>query len=157
MQWEDSLLTSADGKRQCTVIMFGLFAPEDAAEGPEFYSNLKQDVETESRKAGEVEKVTIFEGSERGVAAVRFKNADDAEKCVAMMHERQFGTNQLTCELFDGVSDYRVRPSLVGSSGPESGDAKESIEEQERKLEGFAEWLEAGSTDDELNGSGDED
>ena len=151
-QWEDSLLTSADGKRQCTVVMFGLFSAEQAAEADaHFYANLKQDVEVESKKAGEVEKVTVFEGSERGVAAVRFKQADDAEKCVAMMNERQFGASQVTAELFDGVSDYRVKPKLADeAAGASAGGATESIEEQEKKLDDFADWLEADSTDEEF-------
>ncbi|KAL1514640.1 hypothetical protein AB1Y20_003733 [Prymnesium parvum] len=152
-QWEDSLLTSSDGKRQCTAIIFGIFDPEEAtAAGSDFYANLKQDIEVESKKAGEMEKVTIFEGSERGVAAVRFKNADDAEKYVAMMNERHFGTNQLSCELYDGVSDYRVKPKIaeVGGSG------NESVDEQQKNLEGFASWLEGESTDEELVASGDE-
>ena len=108
----------------------------------------------ESKKAGEIEKVTIFEGSERGVAAVRFKQADDAEKCVAMMNERQFGASQVTAELYDGVSDYRVKPKLVEEQGGAAGaGAAESLEEQEKKLDDFADWLEADSTDEELEGA----
>ena len=49
----------------------------------DFYANLKQDVSVECRKAGEVDKVTLFEGSELGVAAVKFKLADDAQRCAA--------------------------------------------------------------------------
>jgi len=155
-QWEDALLTATDGKRQSTVILLGLFTVEEVeAADAHFYANLKQDVEVESKKAGEIEKVTIFEGSERGVAAVRFKHPDDAERCVAMLTERSFGSSQLKCELFDGVSDYRAKPTVVaqGSSeatGQHSGTA-ESVDEQERNLEGFADWLEADSTDEEID------
>ena len=154
-QWEDGLLTGADGKRQCTVVLFGLFSTDEAAAADAaFYANRKQDVEVECRKAGEIEKVTLFEGSERGAAAVRFKTADDAEKCVAMMNERQFGTSQLSCELYDGVSDYRVKPACTvlgeGAAGTAMGDGAESVEDQMRNLDGFAEWLEADSTDEEV-------
>jgi hypothetical protein len=37
---------------------------------------LREDVRVECGKAGAIEKVTIFEGSEQGAAAVRFKSAE---------------------------------------------------------------------------------
>ena len=35
--------------------------------------------------------MTVFDGSEQGAVAVRFKEADDAERCAAMMDARTFG------------------------------------------------------------------
>ena len=78
--WDAGL---SSGRRNSTVVLTGLFdaaevAAEASAEGDTraweaaFYSNLRQDVEVECRKAGAVEKVTLFEGSERGAVAVRF-------------------------------------------------------------------------------------
>ena len=98
------------------------------------------------------------------MAAVRFKQADDAEKCVSMMNERQFGANQLQCELYDGVSDYRARPKLLdladssggAAGGGAAGGGAAAAEEEERNLDGFADWLEADSTDEELDGAEDD-
>ena len=126
--------------------------------------------------------VTVFEGSEKGAVAVKFKGVDDAERCVAMMHERRFGQSTVHCEIYDGVTDYRaahlrqpVRSGGGGSGGDgggagsssggngnggdeggEGGDV-ETIEDQERNLDSFANWLEADSTDEEAGGEEDED
>ena len=102
--------------------------------------------------------MTVFEGSEKGAAAVRFKEADDAERCVAMMDERQFGDAMLHCELYDGVTDYRAAAkqqadAAANGGGPTGGVGSaegESMEDQEKKLDEFGDWLEAGSTDEEL-------
>lgn len=99
--------------------------------------------------------VSIFEGSERGAAAVKFKHPDDAQRCVAMMRERSFGSEALQCELYDGASDYRpraVREAAAVAPGGRVGE--ESLEEQEAQLESFAQWLEADSTDDEAGVEG---
>eukprot|EP00322_Chrysochromulina_rotalis_P005526 CAMPEP_0115832772 /NCGR_PEP_ID=MMETSP0287-20121206/2831_1 /TAXON_ID=412157 /ORGANISM="Chrysochromulina rotalis, Strain UIO044" /LENGTH=481 /DNA_ID=CAMNT_0003286169 /DNA_START=39 /DNA_END=1484 /DNA_ORIENTATION=- len=165
-EWEDGL---GGGKRSATVVLTGLFDREaDAEADADFYANLRQDVEVECKKAGEVEKVTVFEGSEKGAAAVRFKQVDDAERCVAMMNNRQFGQGTVRCELYDGVTDYRslalqhaaahgVRGGSGNGTAPilDSASGVDDIEEQERNLDEFGDWLEAGSTDEEPDGSDD--
>ena len=160
-EWEEGL---GGGRRNATVILTGLFDEAAAAQADaDFYANLKQDVQVECAKAGAVDRVTIFVGSERGAAAVRFKSIDDAERCVAMLHDRQFGQANVRCEIYDGVSDYRalaVQRAAAGAAGASEGSAaagQESVEEQERKLDAFGQWLEAGSTDDEVAGDGEDD
>ena len=76
-----------------------------------------------------------------------------------MMHERQFGAATITCELYDGVSDYRAaRKSTASASEPggDDGAQGESVEEQEANLESFADWLEADSTDEEIDPNADD-
>ena len=156
-EWEEGL---GGGRRNATVILTGLFDEAAAAQADaDFYANLKQDVQVECAKAGAVDRVTIFVGSERGAAAVRFKSIDDAERCVAMLHDRQFGQANVRCEIYDGVSDYRalaVQRAAAGASEGTAAAGQESVEEQERKLDAFGQWLEAGSTDDEA-GEGEDD
>ena len=157
-EWEEGL---GGGRRNATVILTGLFDEAAAAQADaDFYANLKQDVQVECAKAGAVDRVTIFVGSERGAAAVRFKSIDDAERCVAMLHDRQFGQANVRCEIYDGVSDYRalaVQRAAAGASEGTAAAGQESVEEQERKLDAFGQWLEAGSTDDEVAGDGEDD
>ena len=166
-EWDSGL---ASGKRSCTVVLTGLFAPVDAPDDEEeaapFYANVQQDVEVECRKAGVVEKVTVFEGSERGAVAVRFKDPDDAERCVTMMDERAFGQTAIRCEIYDGVTDYRAKAKQQASAdggsggstidGSNGGDDAASLEEQAKKLDEFGDWLEAGSTDEELDAHADD-
>jgi len=148
-EWDDALLPS--GVRASTVVILkGLFTAEEATEADaDFYANLKQDVQVECAKAGEVDKVTVFEGSEHGAAAVRFKRQEDAQRCVSMMCERTFGSGKLACELYDGVTDYRAKAQQQGGAPADGGDGVETIEEQEEKLESFAQWIEADSTDED--------
>jgi hypothetical protein len=85
-----------------------------------------------------------------------------------MMDARQFGQATVRCEMYDGVTDYRARhlrqplpatPSAapsVGANGDDVAGGRESVEEQEKKLDEFGDWLEAGSTDSELDADGEE-
>ena len=91
----------------------------------------------------------IFEGSEKGAVAVKFKSPEDAQRCVAMMNERQFGGEQIKCIFYDGVTDYRAKSAREGG-GPGPAGGGESVDEQEQNLNDYAAYLEAESTDDEL-------
>ena len=143
-EWDDELAGGAGNK---TVVLVGLFSEEEAAsEGADFYANLKSDVEAECRKAGALDKVHVFEGSEKGAAAVKFKSPEDAQRCVAMMNERRFGGTQISCVFYDGVTDYRPKRLQEAAAHP----ATESVEEQEKNLTEYADWLEADSTDEEI-------
>ena len=45
------------------MVLTGLFSAEEAAAAPagdDFYANLKQDIEVECKKAGELDKVSVF-------------------------------------------------------------------------------------------------
>ena len=60
----------------------------------------------------------------------------------------------MSAELYDGVSDYRAQPAAAAGEGAPAvggGAAARSVEEQEEKLDSFADWLEeqASSTDEE--------
>ena len=169
-EWEAGM---APGKRNCTVVLMGLFEASDVPpdEAAAFYANLRQDVEVECRKAGTLEKAHVFEGSERGAVSVRFREADDAERCAAMLDERAFGGRTIRCEVYDGVTDYRAlnkreahapatMPSVALSADSAAatsggGSAGESAVDQEKNLDAFADWLEADSTDEEAGEDGD--
>jgi HIV Tat-specific factor 1 len=77
---------------------------------------------------------------------VKFKSPEDAQRCVAMMNERKFGGTQISCVFYDGVTDYRAREVREAAAHPTT----ESVDEQEKNLNDYADWLEAESTDEEL-------
>ena len=52
----------------------------------------------------------------------------------------------MTCVFYDGVTDYRAKSVQAAAAQP----SVESIEEQEKNLNEYADWLEAESTDEEL-------
>jgi len=163
-EWGAGEATS--GIRNATVVITGLFdaaaiaaADADADGGAAFYTNLREDVQVESGKAGAVEKVTVFEGSEQGAVAVRFKTPEEAERCAAMLDERTFGQSVVRCEVYDGVTDYRAPhkrqpPPAAGSAAANTAAAtaqSDDTDEQVRSIDAFGDWLEADSTDEEID------
>ena len=138
-EWGDGLLPR--GAAASKIVVFkGLFAPAEVAaaeaaggaSAASFYAGLGESVAADCARAGAVDHIHVFEGSEVASAAVRFKRAEDAQRCLLMMGSR--------CELFDGVSDYRA-PHLRARP-------VETAEEQEHKLESFAQWLEGEQSDE---------
>ena len=56
------------------MVLTGLFSAEEAAAAPPgdaFYTNLKQDIEVECKKAGDLDKVFVFEASEKGAVIAK--------------------------------------------------------------------------------------
>ena len=164
-EWDDALAAGAGGQAQ-RVVITGVFDAAEAAasgEAEAYYANLKQDILVECKKAGEVEKLTLFEGSEAGAVMVKFRAADDAERCVAMLGEANFGGAAVKCEFYDGFTDYRAKAvqdaaagraptSGGGGGGGSGGGGGGDDEERDEEKNSVADWLEADSTDDELNG-----
>ena len=166
--WDPGLVS---GRRTSSVILRGLFDASIAAEaeaeadgGAAFYANLREDVRAECAKAGAIEKVAVFEGTAEGVCAVKFKRADDAERCVAMMDARSFGSQgAIRCEMYDGVTDYRAAHKRPGGAAGAAGGGETSREpsrptgthaaaaaaQEDGALDAYAAELEAESTDDE--------
>mmetsp|Transcript_4015 Transcript_4015/g.12057 ORF Transcript_4015/g.12057 Transcript_4015/m.12057 type:complete len:387 (-) Transcript_4015:2115-3275(-) len=68
-----------DGRGLRIVILKHCFDPKDISNYKE-YQELREDIEDESAKFGEVEKVTVFERNPEGVVAIKFKQSASAEK-----------------------------------------------------------------------------
>jgi len=141
LSWdEDGIADNKGGLK--IVVLKHMFDPKDAEGSEDFYEDLKREVgaETES-KCGKIEKLTVFERNPDGVIAIRFDSALSAEKCIQLMNGRWFAGNQIECDYFDGVTDYRV---------------KETEQEMEARLKAFSAWIEgaekdANSTDTETS------
>jgi HIV Tat-specific factor 1 len=162
-EWDDNLVGAGHGIR--VLILKGVWAPSelealsDPADVRAFFSNLRQDMRAECGKSGPVEKVTVFEGHEEGVVAVKFRTPEAAEVCQALMQGRRFGGRQLTAEFFDGHTNYKcaARPGGAAAArgdGGDGGGGSESEEEgmdshaeQQRRLEAMASQLDAQSSD----------
>ena len=169
-EWEAGLSTA--GKRNATVVLTNLFdataiaaARAEPDNGAAFYANLKADITVECGKAGAVDKVFVFEESPLGAVSVKFKQHEHAERCAAMLDERTFGQATIRCALYDGVTDYRAPHKREGggrgeaSAGPaeEARMVVEEDDDEQSKLDSFGDWLEADSTDDEIDPNAAED
>merc|ERR1711998_793469 len=90
--WDD-FRTDAGGR---ILIISNVFAPEDSKEEG-FAEDLEVDIEAEcTKKAGVVEKVTVFKDHPDGVVAVKFKENASAEKMLVVMNGRWFSQRKLS-------------------------------------------------------------
>eukprot|EP00029_Vermamoeba_vermiformis_P002100 TRINITY_DN12494_c0_g1_i1.p1 TRINITY_DN12494_c0_g1~~TRINITY_DN12494_c0_g1_i1.p1 ORF type:complete len:366 (-),score=108.07 TRINITY_DN12494_c0_g1_i1:24-1040(-) len=123
--WED--------KESRIVVIKHLFHPSEAKEDPfTFFEDLKNDIEIEAGRCGEIQTVRIFENNPDGVVIIKFKTTIAAEKCINLMNGRWFAKKQLIAEYYDGFTNYEVR---------------ESDEQEEERIKKWHAWLEAGNED----------
>ncbi|KAG2438123.1 hypothetical protein HXX76_005732 [Chlamydomonas incerta] len=119
----------APPERTTTVLMH-MFAPDDFLDNMLLAEELEQDVRAECTKLGHIDKVRIFKHNPQGVVTIRFRTPDAAQACVGLMNGRYFGGRKLEAFMWDGFTNYNVKP-------------KESAEEEQARLEAFAAELEA--------------
>lgn len=127
LSWNDEG-EDEDGLR--IVILKHMFSLEEAQDNEEFYNELKLEIGIECEKqAGPIEKLTVFEGSEVGAVAVKFKDSISATKCIEVMDGRFFGGMKVECDYWDGVTNYKKM---------------DTEEDEQKRLSEFGDWLEQG-------------
>ncbi|GLE03006.1 hypothetical protein PINS_up011885 [Pythium insidiosum] len=114
------------------VVIKHLFTPEEI-EDDAYELELKQEIEEECSKMGEITKITLFSKHVDGVVVVKFASAGSAAKCMEVMNGRFFAGRKLESHFWDGT-DYTHR---------------ESKEEEKERAEKFDEWLNEGSSSSE--------
>ncbi|EGG18201.1 RNA-binding region RNP-1 domain-containing protein [Cavenderia fasciculata] len=116
------------------IVIKNLFDPKDSWSNLNFYDELKEDLEMGCQRCGEIQSITIFERNPDGVATIKFKDFEAAEKCVALMEGRYFAQRKLTADFYDGFTDYHV---------------EETEEEKEQRLKVWEQYLkDSGENDD---------
>ena len=65
---------------------------------------------------------------------VKFKTDDAAAKCIDLMQGRYFGGRQVSAHMWDGITNYHIKK-------------KETAEEQQARLEQFAQQIEGNEAD----------
>jgi len=126
---------SWDDQELLHVVIKNMFDPVHAKDDPNFYSSLKDDVESECNKFGQVISVKIFERNPDGVAVIKFANSLSAARCIEVMNGRYFDKRKLIAEYYDGYTNYFVQ---------------ESEEDRKIREEQWAKWL-AGNDDYDEN------
>jgi len=124
--------TSDSNNKPKIVILKHMFKPEDFANEPLLKNEIRQDVESECSRFGQVDKTRVFENHKDGVVQVRFRTNEAAEACIKTMHNRYFDGRQIICEYWDGT-EYNV---------------EDTEEEQMKRFEEFSKEME-GSDEDE--------
>jgi len=122
-----------DGSGRKIVLLRHMFSLEEAeGEGPEFYTELAEEVQEECEKIGQVVKVTPIEGHKQGIVSVKFKSSSEAEECIRVMDGRFFGGRTVEASFYDGKTDLRClgsKPAAAKPSVPAAVPAKTSADE----------------------------
>ncbi|KAK8789658.1 hypothetical protein WA171_001749, partial [Blastocystis sp. BT1] len=113
------------------IVLENMFSLEEAQK-PGFKIEMKSDVLEGCEPFGTVDKITVFDTNPNGIVVVKFKSANAADNCVKKMDGRFFAGRKLKAYFWDGHTDYRV---------------KITEEEENEKLESFANWIEGGDSD----------
>ncbi|KAG0324923.1 hypothetical protein BGZ99_001282 [Dissophora globulifera] len=127
---DDENLVKAD-KWTKVCILKHMFTTQELEADPTLLLDLKEEIREECEKVGEVTNVIIYDRNPDGVVSVRFKDKESAEDCVRLMSGRYFAGQQVTAEIYDGHTKYEVQKSQ-----------EELDEEERRRLERYAKWLE---------------
>ncbi|XP_068930229.1 17S U2 SnRNP complex component HTATSF1 isoform X2 [Petaurus breviceps papuanus] len=125
-------------RREQVVIIRNMFHPKDFEEDPLVLNEIREDLQTESEKFGQVKKVLLFDRHPDGVASVSYKEPEEANLCIQALNGRWFGGRQLNVEVWDGVTDYQV---------------EEASREREERLKGWQSFLEHPNIQKETHSS----
>ncbi|CDW88320.1 rna binding domain protein [Stylonychia lemnae] len=130
LAWDDDMHIHEIGLR--IVILEGMFTMEEVEQNSDrtdvFFQELEYEIRSEIENFGAIDKMHFFREHPNGVIKIRFMSSIHADECIKVMNGRFFDGRQLKCYFWDGKTDYRV--------------VKESVEEQNRRIDDFGQWLE---------------
>ncbi|XP_063831566.1 17S U2 SnRNP complex component HTATSF1 [Ostrinia nubilalis] len=155
--WRPEKFIGERSKHERVVIVKNLFHPTDFDKEVQLILDYQQDLREEATKCGEVRKVVIYDRHPEGVAQVTMKEPEQADAVVQLMNGRWFGKRQITAEIWDGRTKYRIAETDADINQriekwdkflEQKDDGKpESKEEKEMKSESKSEELKEKSNE----------
>lgn len=127
LDWRPEKMRGERAKHERIVIIKNLFTPELFDAEVHLIIDYQKDLREECSKCGTVRKVVIFDRHPEGVAQINMGDPEEADLVVEMMNKRYFGKRQLTAELYDGKTNYKIH---------------ETKEELEKRLSNWDQFLE---------------
>ncbi|KOB66256.1 HIV Tat-specific factor 1-like protein [Operophtera brumata] len=106
--WRPEKFIGERSKHERIVIVKNLFHPADFDNEVQLILDYQQDLREECGKSGEVRKVVIYDRHPEGVAQITMKEPEQADAVVALINGRWFGKKQITAEIWDGRTKYRI-------------------------------------------------
>jgi HIV Tat-specific factor 1 len=109
------------------VILKNAFTIKQLDEDPLLIAQIKEEMEEEGETCGEVINVIVYDREPEGVVVVRFRDADAANRFVALSNGRGFGTD------FPLAASIAIdRPKFKKSGKGTASDEEEEIDRLER-------------------------
>ncbi|XP_070568789.1 17S U2 SnRNP complex component HTATSF1-like [Ptychodera flava] len=135
LEWRperSKMMGNARLRHESVVILKNMFNPSEFEEDPMAINEIRDDLKAECGKFGEVKKVTIFDRHPDGVASIKFKEAEEADQCIAALNGRWFAQKRIIALQWDGTTDYQV---------------EETEKERDQRLQKWEKFLEDKKTD----------
>lgn len=106
--WRPEKFIGERSKHERVVIVKNLFHPTDFDKEVQLILDYQQDLREECTKCGEVRKVVIYDRHPEGVAQITMKEPEMADAVIQLISGRWFGKRQITAEIWDGRTKYRI-------------------------------------------------
>ncbi|CAG9841207.1 unnamed protein product [Diabrotica balteata] len=106
--WRPEKKLGDRAKHERVVIVKNLFDPKIFDVDVGLILEFQQDLREECSKYGEVRKVQIYDRHPEGVAQINMGTPEEAEQVVPLLNGRWFMKRQLTAEIWDGKTKYKV-------------------------------------------------
>lgn len=106
--WRPEKAFGERSKHERTVIVKNLFDPSDFDTDVGLILEFQQDLREECGKLGEVKKVILYDRHPEGVAQINMSNPEEADEVVKLLNGRFFSKRQLTAEIWDGKTKFKI-------------------------------------------------
>ncbi|PIA18198.1 hypothetical protein COEREDRAFT_80102 [Coemansia reversa NRRL 1564] len=146
LDWFEGTGEIADRHKR-TVVLKHMFTLEELQADVTLLLDLSEDVRSECEKLGKVTSVKVYDQSDEGVIAVKFKDELAARACVKMMNGRFFGGRQVEAAIYDGHTRYKSTEALRPDANTElMGENDDDVAGgEETRMEKYAHWLDSGN------------
>ncbi|CAH1113373.1 unnamed protein product [Psylliodes chrysocephalus] len=106
--WRPEKPIGEKAKHERIVIVKNLFDPNIFDTDVGLILEFQEDLREECSKHGEVRKVQIFDRHQEGVAQINMSSPEEAEQVVKVLNGRWFMKRQLTAEIYDGKTKFKI-------------------------------------------------
>ncbi|KAJ2081211.1 hypothetical protein GGI09_007645 [Coemansia sp. S100] len=130
-----------------TVILVHMFTLKEMEDDVTLVLDLAEDVRSECEKIGTVTSVKVYDLSESGAVAVKFKDEVSAQACVKIEASIYDGHTRYKSSAKAGQTSGSNRAGIGGhledGDGHGSDESDEDEDEEEQRMEKYSQWLEA--------------
>ena len=91
------------------VILKNMFDNKEFEQDPSLINELKEDLNSECGKFGDIKKLLVFDRNPEGVASILFSEPEFADSCIEGLNGRYYAGKTISAETYDGMTKYDVQ------------------------------------------------